>query len=172
MAGIAPIDLVLPTLAEHQAEFDALTFRQDHPASPHQATRSIYLRMPAEITLESMFSGLDVVDYPAASVPAFFKLMADVAFVTKAPNRVARVMLVELAPGGHIAPHIDQGLYAESTNRWHCALRTNRQCVMHSGGETVHMAPGDVWWFDKHALHEVINAGREPRVHLIMDTWR
>jgi quercetin dioxygenase-like cupin family protein len=98
--------------------------------------------------------------------------MADVAFATRQDNRVARVMLVELAAGAEIAPHIDQGAYAELTDRWHCALRTNRLCTMHSGGETAHMRPGEVWWFDKHAVHHVENLGAEPRVHLIMDTWR
>jgi quercetin dioxygenase-like cupin family protein len=170
--GFVPIAHVLPALCEHQALFDELTMRQDHPQSPHRATRSIYLRMPAEITVDTIFWGQDVVDYPAASIPAFYKLMADVAFATRQDNRVARVMLVELAAGAEIAPHIDQGAYAELTERWHCALRTNRLCTMHSGGEVVHMRPGEVWWFDKHVVHHVENLGAEPRVHLIMDTWR
>jgi hypothetical protein len=34
------------------------------------------------------------------------------------------------------------------------------------------MGVGELWWFDKHALHSAVNAGITDRIHLIMDVYR
>ena len=84
----------------------------------------------------------------------------------------ARAMILKLKPGGRIAPHIDQGAYAEATHRWHAAIETNGQAWLQIADERLHMAPGELWWFDKHALHYGANEGQTDRVHLIVDTFR
>jgi hypothetical protein len=51
--------------------WDQITGRQDHPDSPHQDTRTIYLRMCRELTPEAVFADLEAIDYPAmTAIPA------------------------------------------------------------------------------------------------------
>ena len=173
LIGHVDIAWFLPALTEHRERFGDSTWRQDHPQSPHGATRTIYLRMPQEITLDSVLESLEVVDQPALlQVYPFAKLASSMAAELDAGDRVARVMLIELAPRSRIAEHRDEGGYAEATERYHLPITTNPDCIVHINGEFAHLEPGDVWWFDKHSPHSVVNMGREPRVHMVMDLFR
>lgn len=171
LVGHIDVAWVLPALTQHSALWDEETWRQDHPHSPHQATRTIYLRMPPEITLESIFHSLEVVDCPAMQIRPFAALAAHMAAEIGA-ERVARVMLIELKPHSRIMTHKDEGAYAEATERYHLPITTNQQCFVRIAGEEKHLEPGDIWWFDKHQLHDVTNFGDEARVHLVMDVFR
>jgi len=37
------------------------------------------------------------------------------------------------------------------------------------GDETVEMLTGEIWWFDAHSTHEVLNNSAGDRVHLLVD---
>lgn len=163
---IAPTLALLPEL-EHYWSRD--TLRQTAPGTPHVDTECIYLRMPPEVNAETIFTSLDVCSWPPLPNLVLFQLI--VAVSALAQKHPARVMLVRLKAGGVITPHIDQGAYAEATDRYHVAIVTNPACVMHIGDEAVAAKPGECWWFDKHEVHAVVNHG-DDRVHLIVDCWR
>jgi hypothetical protein len=150
--------------------FGEVTWRQSVPGSPHPDTETIFLRMPRELTRESLFNSLQVEDCDAEPVPAFLDAIREIGALTG--GRVARCMIVKLKPGGKITPHIDQGRYAEATQRWHLPIETNRQAWLQSGGETLSLPRGTLHWFDKHALHCGANEGPRDRIHLIVDTFR
>ena len=38
-----------------------------------------------------------------------------------------------------------------------------------SGGETVRMQEGELWWFDNKAVHDAFNPSAEGRIHVIFD---
>jgi hypothetical protein len=156
---IATVD-VAPIAAIKPEMFEQLTFRQDAPGSPHRSTESIYMRMPATISYHSMFEELATVDYLAYD--AFRTLVEALSL-----SGLARIMIVKLKPGGIITDHIDQGAYAEATDRYHLAVATNRMTTLTSGGETLHMPAGSLPWFDKHALHCGSDSGDSYRIHLL-----
>jgi hypothetical protein len=153
----------------YSGQFAEDTWRQDFPGSPHQDSESIYLRMPSEISVDSIFNSLEVSNLPLMRDYAFADACKAISLMTIAT--VKRVMLVKLKAGGKVTPHIDQGAYAEATERYHLPVITNPDCLMTSGDETVHLPAGEVWWFDKHALHSVVNNGPD-RIHLIVDVVR
>lgn len=160
-----------PALADI-AEFplwDWLNVRRLFPLSQHYDTSDIILRANSVVVPQSFdifMNGLEMVDY----FPSF--VMRDVmalAHRLALGERLGRVMLTRLPSGKSIGAHIDQGAYAEAHDRYHFCLTTNDGCVFHSGGESQHMAAGEIWWFDNRVLHSVDNFGETDRVHLIVD---
>lgn len=162
---VAPLILAAREDAER---FGDLTFRQATPGSPHRDTETIYLRMPPEISFESIFEGMEVVDYHAH--PVFHAAVWALAGLVGA--KPARAMVIDLKAGGVITPHIDEGGYALATERWHLPIVTNPSAWLMAGGEKAHLQPGTVYWFDKQAPHEGANEGTTGRIHLVVDTWK
>jgi hypothetical protein len=147
-----------------------VTFRQEHALSPHKKTESIYLRWPKDYSAYAALYARDFEDKPALRIKSFNKLLLDVEFLIG--KTAERAMIVRLLPDGHISPHIDQGPYAAATDRFHLAIETNQKSWLTAGAETLNLLPGEVYWFDKHALHSAGNAGKTARTHLIVDTLK
>lgn len=146
--------------------WDLVTVRQQYEGSAHRDTESIILRGPT--TLDDIFDNLDSVDFPTlAELPATRDLIDRVLDMVQA-REVGRLMVVKLHAGGRVTPHTDEGRYAEYFARFHLVLTSSPKCRFHAGGEQVVMAPGELWWFNHRAQHEVRNGGPE-RIHLILD---
>ena len=163
---VRPLVELLPSLEEC---WGWNTLRQDAPGSPQHDTECIYLRMPAVVDAATIFNSLQVVDRPPMPNLTLQNLIDGVALFSELPP--ARVMLTKLKPGGVIDQHIDQGRYADMTERFHVPVTTNGACRMVIGDEMDVGAPGSIIWFDKHAEHWCVNHGDTPRVHLIVDCW-
>lgn len=84
-------------------------------------------------------------------------------------TRLGRVVFTRLAPGSRIEPHADQGLYADYYARYHVVLQGLPGSLFVCGDETVHMATGEVWWFNHRLEHSVINNSKDDRIHMIVD---
>lgn len=155
----------------HARYFGEIDWRETFPGTPHPDTQTLYLRMPPALNAESLFESMEVCDLALMTVPNFADAVKRVE--TLAKGTAARAMVVKLNPGGRIGAHIDQGSYAEATERYHVPVSTNDKAWLQSDDERVWMMePGHVWWFDKHDLHLGANEGETPRIHLIVDTWR
>ncbi len=163
---------VLASLWPWRNAFDAVTLRQTYPGSPHKDTRSIFLRGPEAPTPATWFEDVPHVDYPIlAEWPEMQWLLKDIA-AELGSDRFGKVMLVELAPGGAVSWHVDEGAYAVAHDRYHLPLTTNPGAFLLSGGEQLHIPVGFLTGFDNHGLHSAINVGPTPRVHLIVDVRR
>ena len=152
----------------HEERFGDEVSRQTYAGSAHPDSETIYLRMPKTPTFQSIFQSLEVEDFP---------LMTEFSGTVKAVlemvgGKLARAMIVKLRAGGRIYPHIDQGAYAEATERYHLPLITNDDTWLKCGGNIRGLKTGELWWFDKHVLHEGINRGFDDRVHLIVDFFK
>lgn len=80
---------------------------------------------------------------------------------------VGFVSLHRLKAGHTIKPHTDSnGNFRFS--RFHLVLTSTPRCLFTVDDETVHMAPGELWWFNHQLTHSVTNGGPD-RVHLIFD---
>lgn len=164
---VEPIKLAI---AKCHDRWQDLTFRQSTQGTPHVDTETLYLRMPPVIDKWHIFESPDVVDYPLMEVPAFSNAIRRIEQLTY--QQAARVMIVNLKAGGRITPHVDEGEYAHSTDRYHLCITTNESCFMKIGNEVVYANPEELWFFDKQETHSCENHGNEDRIHMIVDCWR
>ena len=164
---------VVPLLAaiHRQPElWNANRLRKDYPGSPHSAMDDIWIRFnELGAGPGSVIDATEAVWYPAADRlpqvrPILFDLMRRVE-----GERLGRVVITRLAPGGRIEPHCDQGAPAEYYQRYHVSLACEPGCNFRSGDETVFMQPGTVWWFDNCKEHEVLNYSSDDRMTMIVD---
>jgi len=83
--------------------------------------------------------------------------------------RLSRATIVRLKPKTQVFRHIDQGSYYFLRDRFHLVLRSPTGSVLMSGGETVRMNEGELWWFDNKQYHESYNESDDWRIHYIFD---
>src|ERR1017187_6715865 len=83
--------------------------------------------------------------------------------------RLSRATIVRLKPKTQVFRHIDQGSYYFLRDRFHLVLRSPTGSVLMSGGETVRMQEGELWWFDNKQYHESYNESDDWRIHYIFD---
>lgn len=82
---------------------------------------------------------------------------------------LSRATIVRLKPKSQVFRHIDQGSYYFLRDRFHLVLRSPAGSVLMSGGETVRMREGELWWFDNKQYHESFNESEAWRIHYIFD---
>lgn len=154
------------------------THLRDYPQGPFKQIESIMLRFPVKTVHEteealqehlSTYDQHENVDYPAYKLlpearPLVMNLMAYVG-----GERLGRVMINKIAPGGVIYPHADTPAHANYYSRFHIVLQSQPGVVFRAGDEQVYMATGEAWWFDNKQVHEVINNSADDRIHMIVD---
>lgn len=145
--------------------------RTTFEGTPHGDVDDIWLRFNAdtEAPLKEIGDELEMIDYPAMQElplrPVIFDLMRRVE-----GERLGRIMITRLAPGKRILPHADVlGAYAAYYQRYHVVMQGLPGSLFRTGDETVCMHSGDVWWFDAHKEHEVVNNSADDRIHLLVD---
>lgn len=137
--------------------------------SPHAQVDDILLRFPdsASATL-----GDELICH---SRPALARLPQARPLVFGLMNQVegtllGRVMVTRLRPGKRILPHADtRGRYANSMMRYHIVLQSEPGAIFRAEDEQISMRAGEVWQFNAHAEHEVVNNSADDRLHLIVD---
>lgn len=102
-----------------------------------------------------------------AKFPRLFELLCQFAASQKAT--LTKITIARLLPQSHIFPHIDPGGFFDRRDRFHLVLAAEEGNCLRSGGETVSMKPGELWWFDNKKLHSASNFSDRPRVHVIFD---
>lgn len=171
MASVDVVPLVNEIIRQ-PALWKADTYLRDYPQGPFGDTETIFLRFPPASVTELERGHKDqhecvwmdgAVHLPSARVP-IFALMARVD-----GERLGRVMINKLRPGGRIYPHADTPVHAEYWDRYHIVLQSGPGCNFRCGEETVSMATGSVWWFQNAIEHEVVNNSADDRIHLIVD---
>lgn len=161
---------LLAAVQTRPALWNANALRQEFDNSPHKEAEDIWLRFNADPSVESCGDDLEAVNYPAWDAlpmarPLVFNLMRYVE-----AERLGRVMITKLAPGAQILPHADiLGGYAHYYTRYHVVLQGLPGSLFHCGDETVNMRTGDIWHFNAHAVHSVVNNSADDRVHMLCD---
>ena len=177
-AAVLPLLLALHRFQKSQGILKEDTYLRDYPQGPFGDTESVILRFPprsvheTEEALrkhEANFDQHENVDQPAFKLlpearPLVFGLMAAVQ-----GERLGRVIINKLKPGGRIFAHKDTPAHAEYWDRHHIVLQASPGVVFRAGEETVYMATGEIWWFDNSEEHEVINNSDDDRIHLVVD---
>lgn len=154
------------------------TYLRDYPQGPFNQIESIMLRFPVKSVHEteaellnhlSTYDQHENVDQPAYALlpearPIVMGLMTRVG-----GERLGRVMINKIAPGGQIFPHVDTKAHTDYYSRFHVVLQSQPGVDFRAGDEHVYMATGEAWWFQNAEEHEVINNSADDRIHMIVD---
>lgn len=154
------------------------TYLRDYPQGPFKDIESIMLRFPIKGVYEtekevqdhaSKYDQHENIDYPP------YKLLTEARpIVMGVMNRVGgerlgRVMINKICPGGKIFPHADTPVHAEYYSRFHVVLQSSPGVYFRCDDEEIYMPVGTVYWFNNKLEHEVINNSAEDRIHMIVD---
>lgn len=166
---------VLPLLHQIQRQpelWKADTYLRDYPQGPFGDTETIFVRFPPASVTELERSTRDQHECiwmdGAIHLPAAMPIVRQIVGRVEG-ERIGRVMINKLRPGGRVYPHADTPAHAEYWDRYHVVLQSEKGCTFRCGDETVHMPVGQVWWFQNAIEHEVINASPVDRIHMIVD---
>ena len=173
--NVTPLNLAIARRPELWKED---TYLRDYPQGPFKEIESIMLRFPVKSVFEteeelqkhaSTYDQHESIDYPpyaklTEARPIVMGLMAQVG-----GERLGRVMINKIAPGGRIFPHADTPAHAEYYDRFHVVLQSAPGVDFRCGDEHVYMGVGEVWWFQNAVEHEVVNNSGVDRVHMIID---
>jgi hypothetical protein len=111
----------------------------------------------------------ECVNYPAnLDLPQARLIVLDLMRLVEG-ERLGRVIVTRLPPGGVITPHKDQGAPAAYYDRYQLAVQALPGNVFRAGEEQITMASGDIWWFDNEQEHEVKNNSEGDRIVVIID---
>lgn len=154
--------------------WDEITERQTTPGSPHYDTHTIFVRWCRKMTIEAVFTDLEAIDYPAKKRLPYIDYLINHVMDAVGSTELGRVIITSLKPGGVIAPHVDEGAYADHYERFHLVLKSefgNRFEVLNNSqhGEFVWMKQDELWWFDHKKEHAAKNMSNEERIHMIVD---
>ena len=182
--GVAVMPLML-AIARRPELWKEDTFLRHYPQGPFGETESIMLRFPKIADFSKDKSGKKMEKYKANLLPGYdqhesedkpaFRLLTEarpIVFAlmhTMAGERLGRVMINKIVPGGRIFPHADTPVHADYYSRFHVVLQSQPGVVFRTGDEQVYMAPGEVWWFNNKLEHEVVNNSADDRIHMIID---
>lgn len=157
------------------------TFLRDYPQGPFGAVESIMLRFPEKRVFEQQeeveaykrgegkYDQHESIDYPPyAMLPEARPLVMNLLHLVGG-ERLGRVMINKVNPGGRIHAHADTPEHTEYYSRFHLVLQSAPGVRFLAGDEEVFMNTGEFWWFDNSAVHEVINNSDTPRIHIVMD---
>lgn len=154
------------------------TYLRDYPQGPFKDIESIMLRFPVkgvyetEAELQKHLSTYDQhenIDYPAYKLLPEARALVMSLMGRVSGERLGRVMINKIVPGGVIYPHADTPVHAEYYSRFHIVLQSHPGVVFRCDDEKVYMETGTAWWFNNSKEHEVINNSGEDRIHMIID---
>jgi hypothetical protein len=90
-------------------------------------------------------------------------------FTAVGGERLGRVILNKIEPGGRIYPHPDTPEHARYYSRFHLVLQSAEGVKFRSGDEWTYWETGSVFWFRNDLDHEVINESSIDRIHMVVD---
>lgn len=177
----ADVNLLMMQIKMNPELWKEDTYLRDYPQGPFGEIESIMLRFPEKRVFEqeeelekykqglSSFDQHESIDYPAFDIltearPIIFGLMALVK-----GERLGRVMINKIAPGGRIYPHEDSKEHTDYYTRFHVVLQSGAGCILKAGDEQLEMRTGDVFWFNNKLTHEVINNSGSDRLSMVID---
>jgi len=154
------------------------TYLRDYPQGPFGEVESIMLRFPVKGVKETQaeveqhlltHDPHESVDCPAYSVLTEARSLVMGLFAAVQGERLGRVMINKIKPGGVIYPHADTPTHAEYYSRFHLVLQSAPGVKFRCGDEWAYWETGAVFWFNNKLEHEVLNESGIDRIHMIVD---
>ncbi len=164
------------------------TFLRHYPQGPFGMVDSIMLRFPEKLVFDdadqaeqerklalykaNQLPGHDQhesIDYPAYAKLLEAREIVMKVFAAVSGERLGRVMINRIAPGGVIYPHADTPEHCNYYSRYHVVLQSAPGVRFRSETEEAYWETGAVFWFNNALEHEVVNDSDTDRIHLVMD---
>lgn len=154
------------------------TYLRDYAQGPFGDTESVILRFPPRSVIETEEALKDYeknIDQHENVDQAAFKLLPEarkIIFDLMAAvqgERLGRVMINKLRPGGKIFPHADTPVHAEYWDRFHIVLQSLPGNIFRCGDEKISPRTGECWWFNNKIEHEVLNNSADDRISMVVD---
>ncbi|RZI60691.1 MAG: aspartyl beta-hydroxylase [Pseudomonas sp.] len=158
------------------------TFLRDYPQGPFGEIDSIILRFPdrpenfteeqVELYKQNKLPGYDQhesKDQPAYAILTEARPLVMSTFAAVGGERLGRVMINRIAPGGRIYPHADTPEHVKYYSRFHIVLQSMPGVSFRSEHEEAYWETGSVFWFNNALEHEIINRSDTDRIHLVLD---
>jgi hypothetical protein len=181
LSGGIDIIPLLMAIKRRPQWFTADTFLRDYNQGiPFGCVETIFLRWPtiqdgSQMTEEQKKAYMEGMDqHESVSRPEYTMLPESRLLVMNLMHyvggeRLGRVMINKIAPGGKITPHADTPAHANYYTRFHIVLQSSPGVVFKCDDEQVYMGAGECWWFNNKLVHEVINNSADDRIHMIVD---
>ena len=161
-------------LAAHPEIWDTFRYRTATPGTPHAEVNDIWVYyrdltpFKASGEYSKMHGVAEQIWQPeAAMIPA----VKDIAFSLMAAfrgERLGTILITRLPPGGKIAPHIDRGWNADTTEKFFIPLANMPGSMFCWDDGGFYGKPGEVWWFRNDRKHWVVNNSDGDRLALIV----
>lgn len=161
------------------------TFLRHYPQGPFGEVDSIMLRFPKKVEFKGKsadrkveayktnrlpgFDQHESIDYPAYAQLTEARPLVMSIFAGVLGERLGRVMINRIAPGGRIFPHADTPAHVEYYSRFHLVLQSAEGVRFRAGNEVTTWETGSVFWFNNALEHEVVNESDTDRIHLVLD---
>lgn len=172
LIGTADITALNSQIVANPGLWKADTYLRDYPQGPFGHTETIFCRFPPASVTELEQSTKDPHECVwmdgAIHLPSVRPIVLWLLMRTES-ERIGRVMINKLAPGGRIYPHADTPQHAEYWERYHVVIQGAPGAMFRCGNEHLCMKTGEVWWFENALEHEVVNNSGTDRIHLIID---
>lgn len=171
-------------LSRHPKLWNADRFRTTYPGTAHTDVDDILIRFSdtgkAGKDTIVMGDGHEVIWHPAAAVLTEVKPLVMGLMALVNGYSLERCLISRVPPGGRILRHKDaEGHYVNqgSIARYHIVVQGLPGSLFRCGpspddreqDEVVCMGTGEVWSFDAHSYHEVLNNSADDRIHLMAD---
>ena len=172
---VAPLMLAIERRPELWRED---TYLRDYPQGPFGEVESIMLRFPLKAVKETQaeveqhlltHDPHESIDQPAYKVLTEARTLVMALFTAVQGERLGRVMINKIKPGGVIYPHADTPMHADYYSRFHIVLQSTPGVKFRCGDEWASWETGAVFWFNNKLEHEVINNSEVDRIHMIVD---
>lgn len=175
-AGI-DVQPLMHQIMRHSELWNTERFRTTYTGTPHIDVDDILLRYSAPEKLNpemvaDVVNDTGAVWYPAANRLTEYKPIIRSLMNVVEGYSLERLLITRVRPGGRILRHADAaGAYVEmgDISRYHIVLQGLPGSMFLCGNEQVNMRTGEVWWFNAHEEHEVVNNSGDDRVHLMGD---
>lgn len=157
------------------------TYLRDYPQGPFGEVESIMLRFPEKRVFEQeadveaykrgehFYDQHESIDYPAYKILTEARPLVMNVFAAVAGERLGRVIINKIKPGGRIYPHPDTHEHASYYSRFHVVLQSAPGVVFRAEDEQTYWETGSVFWFNNAVEHEVINNSAVDRIHMVID---
>ena len=112
--------------------------------------------------------GKDVTSTPVLEAMPTVRRVIDEHFSAES---IVLARIARLAPGGKLWEHVDYTELDEAVprRRFHIPLQTEREAVLVTHGNRIHMALGGLFVLNPRGAHGVTHDGTQDRVHIIVD---
>jgi aspartyl/asparaginyl beta-hydroxylase (cupin superfamily) len=172
-----PVQAALNSVVRQPHLWDQNPARTHMVGTAHSDSSDIWLRFNNVTGLDPdspedrkrVMEDINCVNYPAMFILPQIRALTMGLMPLVEGEQLGRVIISRLPAGKVVKPHADEGRYSEYYDRFHLVLCSAPGCLFHCGDETVHMATGELWWFDNNIIHEVTNNSAGDRIHLIID---